>query len=195
MIASLTGKVALVAPDRLILEVAGVGFEVFAPAGVLQEASRAENLRLLTHLHVREDALTLFGFTRPGDKEAFERLIGISGIGPKTALAILSAFPADRLAQVIRGGDPSALKGVAGVGPKTAGRLILELQGKLTPGLTADAAAIFAETVEDDSVAALITLGYARNIAAAAVERVKRENGETDTSEVVRRALKLLSGS
>lgn len=194
MIATLTGKVAQVAIDRVVIEVGGIGFEVMAPLGVLEEASKVESLRLFTYLHVREDALTLYGFTRPGDRDAFERLIGVSGIGPKTALAILSVYPADRLSQIIRSGDPSGFKGVPGVGPKTVGRLMLELQGKLTPG-SAAVPAFFGETPADDSVAALVTLGYSQSAAAAAVERVKKENENLDTSAIVRQALRLLSGA
>lgn len=196
MIASLNGKVAHVAADRLVIEVGGVGFEVLAPLGVLEEASKAESLQLFTYLHVREDALTLYGFTRAGDRTAFERLIAVSGIGPKTALAILSVYPADRLSQIIRSGDPAGLKGVPGVGPKTVGRLMLELQGKLVPGSSSAAApAFFSDGPADDSVAALVALGYPQSIAEAAVARVRKERGVTDTAATVRQALKLLSAS
>lgn len=193
MIATLSGKVAHIGPDRMIIEVGGVGFEVLAPLGVLEEASRAETIRLFTHLHVREDALTLFGFTRMNERVAFERLIAISGIGPKTALAILSTYPPDRLAQIIRSGDPSGLKGVPGVGPKTAGRLILELQGKLSAA-TLDTAGFIDGNPGDDSVAALVALGYPANSAIAAVERARKESGSNDTAILVRLALKILAG-
>lgn len=173
MIAMLSGKVVQVGTDRLIIETGGIGFEVLVPLNVINEAVKVEQIKLFTYLHVREDAMVLYGFLAAADKKAFEQLTSVSGIGPKTALAILSALPAERLAAVIRGGDAAALKGIPGVGPKTAGRLVLELQGKFEAG-TFGTPAFMQEMPDDDSVAALMALGYQRATAAQAVEAARK---------------------
>lgn len=194
MIAMLSGKVVHAGSDRLIVETGGIGFEVLVPLNVLNEANKSEQIKLFTHLHVREDAMVLYGFLTAAEKKAFEQLNSVSGIGPKTALGILSALPAERLAAIIRGGDTAALKGIPGVGPKTAGRLVLELQGKFDAG-TFGTPAFLQELPEDDSVAALMALGYQRTAAAQAVEAARKELGNSggEASSVVRHALKLLT--
>ena len=176
MIAMLSGKVVQVGSDRLIVETGGIGFEVLVPLNVINEATKVEQIKLFTHLHVREDAMVLYGFLAATEKKAFEQLTSVSGIGPKTALAILSALPAERLAAVIRGGDATALKGIPGVGPKTAGRLVLELQGKFDASAFGTPA-FLQELPDDDSVAALMALGYQRAAAAQAVEAARKELG------------------
>jgi Holliday junction DNA helicase RuvA len=210
MIAMLSGRVVQAGSDRLIVETGGIGFEVLAPSNVINEAAKCEQIKLFTHLHVREDAMVLYGFLTATEKKTFEQLTSVSGIGPKTALAILSAVPAERLAAIIRGGDAAALKGIPGVGPKTAGRLVLELQGKFD-ATTFGAPAFMQELPEDDSVAALMALGYQRAAAAQAVEAARKALGggagadtgtgagtgacksAGDASSVVRHALKLLA--
>lgn len=138
MIGRLTGTVAEEEADgTFVLDVGGVGYEVLAPIGALGRArahARADGtLTFFVHTHVREDALSLFGFATPEDKAAFRTLIGISNVGPKMALALLSAMPAEDLARAVAGKDLTKLVGVPGIGKKTAERLLLELKDKLAP--------------------------------------------------------------
>jgi Holliday junction DNA helicase RuvA len=115
-----------------VLDVAGVGYEIFVPIGALSRlAEPPEEVIVHIHTHVREDALVLYGFPSLADRDAFRTVLGVSGVGPKIALAILSALPAESLAQAIALGDHAVFKGIPGVGKKTAERLLLELKDKI----------------------------------------------------------------
>ena len=132
MISYLRGQLLGVDEDRIMLEVQGIGYEVAVPSTVLQKLpSKGQELELYTHLHVREDALQLYGFSTPQERAMFRVLINARGIGPKVALTILDKFSADSLAAVLERGEVDPLLKVPGVGKKTAQRLILELKGKL----------------------------------------------------------------
>lgn len=138
MIGRLTGTVAAEEPDgTFVLEVGGVGYEVLAPLGALGrakgQATAGGELTFYVHTHVREDALSLFGFATPEDKAAFRTLISISNVGPKMALALLSAMTAEELARAVAGKDLTKLVNVSGIGKKTAERLLLELKDKIAP--------------------------------------------------------------
>jgi Holliday junction DNA helicase RuvA len=134
MIGRLTGKVAHQAADgTVIVDVGGVGYEVLVPLGTVGRVSvdPDEVATLWVHTHAREDALLLFGFASESEREAFRTLIGVSGVGPKTALAVLSALPADELQRAIQAKDLGRLTRISGIGKKTAERLVLELRDKL----------------------------------------------------------------
>jgi holliday junction DNA helicase RuvA len=138
VIGQLTGTVTSEEADgTFVLDVGGVGYEVVAPLGALGRAKAhvppGEKLTLYVHTHVREDALLLFGFATPDDKAAFRTLISVSNVGPKMALALLSAMPAEDLARAVMGKDLTRLLAVPGIGRKTAERLLLELKDKLAP--------------------------------------------------------------
>lgn len=138
MIGQLTGIVTVEEADgTFVLDVGGVGYEVLAPIGALgrakAEAAPSEKLTFYVHTHVREDALSLFGFATPDDKAAFRTLISVSNVGPKMALSLLSAMPADDLARAVVSKDLTKLTAVPGIGKKTAERLLLELKDKLVP--------------------------------------------------------------
>jgi holliday junction DNA helicase RuvA len=138
VIGQLTGTVTSEEPDgTFVLDVGGVGYEVVAPLGALGRAKAhvapGEKLTLYVHTHVREDALLLYGFATADDKAAFRTLISVSNVGPKMALALLSAMPADDLARAVVGKDLTRLLAVPGIGRKTAERLLLELKDKLAP--------------------------------------------------------------
>jgi Holliday junction DNA helicase RuvA len=141
MIAHLTGRLAFKAPTHLALDVHGVGYEVFIPLSTYYNLPNVdESLTLSIHTHVREDAIQLFGFSSRQEKDAFVLLMSVSGIGPKSALGILSALPVADLASAIQSGDVEKLETVPGIGKKSAGRLVLELKDKLIkihPGLMA----------------------------------------------------------
>ena len=132
MIALLTGRLAFKAPTHLALDVHGVGYEVFIPLSTYYNLPDLnETLTLSIHTHVREDAIQLFGFSTPQEKDAFVLLMSVSGIGPKSALGILSALPVSDLVSAIQSADVEKLETVPGIGKKSAGRLVLELKDKL----------------------------------------------------------------
>jgi Holliday junction DNA helicase RuvA len=176
MIGSVAGVLVETYVDGALVDVNGVGYRVLAPASVLARLPGAgENVRLHTHLHVREDALTLFGFTTAEERDLFEVLIGVNGIGPKGALAVLSVYAPDALRRAILGEDLHALTLIPGVGKKTASRMILELREKLGAG-GSDLAPIAGSPALREALgevrAALLQLGYSTTEAREAIERV-----------------------
>jgi Holliday junction DNA helicase RuvA len=183
MIASLRGTIVHLAVDHLVLEVGGVGYLVYAPRTVLGNVGAVgDPLFLLTVQIVREDSLSLYGFTTPEQRALFESLLGVTGIGPKVALNVLSAGAPDELRVAIAQGDTARLARVPGIGKKTAERLVLELKGKLdlkglptaAPGLTPAAAAVNNELAE-----LLVNLGYSTAEAAAAVAALPADAPDT----------------
>jgi holliday junction DNA helicase RuvA len=197
MIATLTGKVDSVGGESCIVNVNGVGYRVFMPLSALETLSRtAEPVKLYTHFHLREDGASLFGFLSPEDKTIFEKIIGVSGVGPKTALAILGTLPGERFREAIQREDHRVLTGVSGVGLKTAQRLILELKGKLAGGVhSGEPGAKIYPSVNSpvgDAIDALVALGYPLKEAAGVVDEIFAGNKNATTPEIVRQALKNL---
>lgn len=188
MIASLSGVVASVAGGAAVLEVGGVGYLVQAPAGVLAGLVPGRPARLLTYMVVREDSLTLYGFAAAGQRDLFQTLIGIGGVGPKIALAILSVFDPDALRLAVAAGDADALTAVPGVGKRSAQRILLDLKERLDVDgdLGGPPSARVAEVRE-----ALVALGYAPSELRGVLERVAGSDGPVE--EMVRAALRELS--
>lgn len=189
MIGRLSGTLLARRPPSLLVDVGGVGYELEAPMSTIFDLPAiGAPVTLLTHLVVREDAQILFGFCTELERDAFRQLIRISGIGARTALALLSGLSVDELAQAVADQDASRLTRVPGIGKKTAGRLLLELKGKLAA--PADAATTTGETAgEDDVVHALVALGYSERDASAARRRLP---AGIDVSEGIRQALRSL---
>lgn len=132
MIASLRGRVARVTPGSVVLEVGGVGYQLSATASACRLASDAEaEITLVTHLHVREDALQLYGFSSAGERELFELLLGVSGVGPKAALAIVSGYAPDQIRRAVAGGDHALFTSIPGIGRRTAERVVIDLKDKV----------------------------------------------------------------
>ena len=179
MIAHLRGRLLEKHPAHLILEASGVGYEVAIsiPSFSGLPAEGAE-VSLYIHTHVREDVLALYGFLRREEKQLFERLIGVSGIGPKLAMTVLSGIAPDALVTALRGNDLTALTRIPGVGKKTAERMVLELRDKLE-GLTAAPAPAPAGRMEGDVISALVNLGYQRSAAEDATKRALGKVGDT----------------
>src|SRR5918995_6052180 len=175
MIALLRGTLVDKAPNRLIVDVAGVGYDVQVPLStfyVLGESGAAVTLRI--HTHVREDAIALFGFATALELDLFERLIGISGIGPKLALAVLSGIEPAELIKAVRLQDVARLTAIPGIGKKTAERISLELKDRLpsTMAVPGQAAAASGEDqLRTDLLSALLNLGYPRPAAEKAIEK------------------------
>ncbi len=186
MIARLRGTPAGRSADGLLLDVNGVGYLVAATPGVLKRAEHASELTVETFLHVREDALQLYGFVDAGERELFTQLLTVSGIGPKVALAVVSGSPADELRRAIALGDHARFQAIPGIGRKTAERIVLELKEKVT---LVDAAVSAHDEVPTHLVArdALVELGYS---VAEAEERLAAVDPELPPAERVRIALR-----
>jgi holliday junction DNA helicase RuvA len=131
MIASLRGQALRVGPGIVILEVAGVGYQISATASACRRASAAGEVTLITHLHVREDAMQLFGFAEAAERDLFELLLGVSGVGPKAALAIVSGYAPDQVRRAVSAGDRALFTSIAGIGQKTAERILIDLKDKV----------------------------------------------------------------
>lgn len=174
MIAGLKGRIERVLADAVLIDVGGVIYEVNTSQTTLDELGDAGNdARVFTHLYVREDQLTLYGFSSPDELHLFETLIGVSGVGPRLALAILSRVRPEVLEVAINGENAELLATVPGIGRKTAARLILELRGKLVPSSGVGAALPSQE--DGEVLAALRSLGYTTAEAHGALTRVPRD--------------------
>jgi Holliday junction DNA helicase RuvA len=169
MIAHLRGRLLSKQPDRAIVEAAGVGYDVAISIPTFSDLPKAgAEVALHIHTHVREDAISLFGFLRPEEKKLFEKLISVSGIGPTLAVKILSGMSTEFLVAAIRGNDLASLTKIPGVGKKTAERMVLELRDKLDQFGVAPSV-VTATPVEEDVMSALVNLGYQRPAAERAV--------------------------
>ncbi len=200
MIASLTGRLAFKAPTYLILDVQGVGYEVFIPLSTYYGLPNlSDSLSVSVHTHVREDAIQLFGFLTSQEKDAFVMLTSVSGVGPKLALSVLSALPVSDLVSAIQSGDVEKLTTVPGIGNKSASRLVLELKdkvGKLHPGLSpaSDSPRLGQDAIFDDALSALVNLGYRPQDAKEALKQVKKSNAESIVlKDMIRESLKELA--
>ena len=182
MIAHLRGKIVSKHPNQVIVEAGGVGYDVNITIPTFSALPAAgSEVTLHIHTHVREDQLALYGFLRAEEKRLFERLIGVSGIGPKLAVTILSGMAADAMVAALRDNDIARLTRIPGIGKKTAERMVLELRDKLE-GLAAAPVAPQASPLEEDVLSALVNLGYQRVAAERALERVAR-NGKGESFE------------
>jgi Holliday junction DNA helicase RuvA len=196
VIARLTGTILDLKTDRIVLDVHGVGYELAIPLGTFSALPPAgEKAVLHVHTHVREDALQLFGFATPQEKYVFERLISVSGIGPKVALTVLSGLPLPELVGAIASQNVRLLSTIPGVGKKLAERLGLELKEKLAAfGLAGAAGGAAAKTsVVEDAIGALQNLGYKALQAEQAVESAVRSVGASDLNKILSAALKSLA--
>ena len=180
MIAHLRGKLIAKHPNQAIVETGGVGYDVTISVPTYSELpSLGAEISFFIHTHVREDALALFGFLRAQEKQLFERLLSVSGIGPKLAITILSGMAADAMVAAIKGNNVAALTRIPGIGKKTAERMVLELRDKLDAfGVPAEAAASVSP-VEEDVISALVNLGYQRPMAEKALARLGSLSGES----------------
>lgn len=192
MIAQLAGALAQKSPDHLIIDVQGVGYQVFVSLNSFYRLPEpGDRVSLLIHTHVREDALQLYGFLDREEKDLFQLLLGISGIGPRLAINILSGTPAHELQGALEAGDVLRLTAIPGVGKKTAERLVLELRDKvkLLKGAREGDNGRRATGVEAEAISALLNLGYRRSEAERAV-KAAWVGGAADLESVIRSALK-----
>jgi Holliday junction DNA helicase RuvA len=175
VIAHLRGTLLAKHPNQAIVETHGVGYDVTITVSAFSEMPAAgSEVALHIHTHVREDALSLYGFLRIAEKQLFEKLLTVSGIGPKLAITILSGMPADEMVNAIRSGDVARLTRIPGIGKKTAERMVLELREKLPASSGAAEVSLGAASpVEEDVISALVNLGYQRAAAEKALNATR----------------------
>jgi holliday junction DNA helicase RuvA len=181
MIAHLRGKLIARHPNQVIVDTMGVGYDVTISVPTFSELPPAGGeVALHIHTHVREDQIALYGFLRPEEKHLFEKLISVSGIGPKLAITIISGMPTDEMTSAIRGNDVARLTKIPGIGRKTAERMVLELRDKLPPAGTDQVHVVPSfSAVQEDVLSALINLGYQRASAEKALSTIEK-NGSFD---------------
>jgi holliday junction DNA helicase RuvA len=203
LIAQLTGKLIHKQPNTIIIDIAGVGYEVTIPLSTFYVlGDLGSDVTLKVHTHVREDLIQLFGFWTAIEKELFLKVTTVSGIGPKLGITMLSGMPAAELVQAIKNNDVTRLTAIPGIGRKTAERVVIELRDKVAAialeelaGERAQSveAAITEATIRDDTIAALMALGYPKPVAEKAVATATREEGDRTIEAILKRSLKRLS--
>ena len=202
MIAYLKGKVLTITSETAIVEVGGVGYELYCSGGAFRKITVGETVELYTYLQVKEDGITLFGFGAPKEKELFLKVISVSGVGPKMGIAILTGLSADEFTRAVATADVKRLSAVKGLGKKTAEKIVLELHGKISAAevmsasedpftkalenASAPTAALSA--LEEEAVSALMGLGFTRSESTQAVKRAK-EQGAKSVEDIIRKAL------
>ncbi|MBM3784507.1 MAG: Holliday junction branch migration protein RuvA [Acidobacteria bacterium] len=198
MIAHLRGTVLEKHPNSVILEAGGVGYELTIPVSTFSQLPEAgKEAKLRVHTHVREDAFLLYGFGTAEEKLLFEKLITVSGIGPRVAVTALSGIAPAELVQAIKGGDLVTLTRVPGIGKKTAERMVVELRDKLDIAFAGQAAVAFVKgeslsELELDLISALVNLGSQRPNAETAVRKAKAANPNGDFEALFRKSMELV---
>jgi len=195
MIAHLRGKLLAKHPNQAIVETAGVGYDVTISVPTFSDLpALGAEVALHIHTHVREDLIALYGFLRPTEKLLFEKLIMVSGIGPKLAITILSGMAADEMVGAIRGNDIARLTRIPGIGKKTAERMVLELRDKLPEALPTSAPAVPSmNATEEDVLSALVNLGYQRPVAEKALAAAMKNAKGGSFDALFRDSLAMLS--
>ncbi|OGF54958.1 MAG: Holliday junction DNA helicase RuvA [Candidatus Fraserbacteria bacterium RBG_16_55_9] len=195
MIHHLEGMIVESQDEYLVMEVGGIGYRIYTSRVTREEHyNRTGLIKLYTHLHVREDEITLYGFSTPEERELFELLLTVTGVGPKVALGILSATTPQRLQEAIVSESTTSLTGIKGIGKKTAERLILELRDKIAR-IPLGGKPLPAYTRRDEVALRALTrsLGFGEREARQALEEARATHGEMQTEELIKRALELLS--
>lgn len=202
MIALISGKIAHKGISHIVVDTQGVGYRIFIPLTTFYELpEEGQTVTLQVHTHVKQDAIHLFGFYTIQERELFELMLSVSGIGPKMAMNILSGISAHELLQAISSGNLGKLISIPGVGKKMAERLILELKEKVVKKMVAenipagDAVTKATEVLREDVLSALVNLGYKSNAAKDAVDRVLQDSGEAlAMDQLLKKTLKILAG-
>ena len=198
MIAYLRGKVMAVTEETVVLDVNGVGYEVYCSGGAFKKIGNGDTAELYTYLQVKEDGMTLFGFASPKEKELFLKVLSVQGVGPKLGIAILTGLSADEFTLAVQTADVKRLSAVKGLGKKTAEKIVLELHGKISAAEVMSASGVDPtkatepqtklSAVEEDAVAALMGLGFTKAESAQAV-KIAREAGASSVEEIIMKAL------
>ena len=188
MIAHIRGTIEDVEDNSIVIDVGGLGYRVFVPRGIIESHDGVgEPVKLLTHLQLKDDEMILYGFLNRDELEIFQALIGVSGVGAKTALGILSSFKPDELRSAVVGGDLDKLTSIKGLGKKTASRIVLELGERLVMRTTLPKGF-------DDAIEGLVALGYSRNDSEKAIKKVLDERGEhLRVEDIIKAGLRILT--
>ncbi len=198
MIAYLRGKVMGLTEETVVLDVNGVGYEVYCSGGAFKKIGNADTAELYTYLQVKEDGITLFGFASIKEKELFLKVLSVQGVGPKLGIAILTGLSADEFTLAVQTADVKRLSAVKGLGKKTAEKIVLELHGKISAAEVINAGGdeltkttetpTKLSAIEEDAVAALMNLGFSKTESVNAVKKA-RENGAVGLEDIIMRAL------
>jgi holliday junction DNA helicase RuvA len=195
VIAFVEGKLAVKSPAQLVVDCGGVGYAINISLHTYEQLSQAEHARVLTHLVVKEDSHTLYGFAEEDERQLFLHLISVSGVGANTARMILSSITPPEIKHAITSGNWALLKSVKGIGPKTAQRIVIDLQDKLkkTEG-TGDfiSSATPANKALEEALSALVMLGFSRNEAEKGLQKVRQQNPAYTVEELVKHTLKYI---
>ncbi|UNB50023.1 Holliday junction branch migration protein RuvA [Mycolicibacterium sp. YH-1] len=192
MIASVRGEVVDIALDHAVIEAAGVGYKVMATPSTLATLRRGTEARLIIAMIVREDSMTLYGFADGDARDLFSTLLGVSGVGPKIALATLAVYDAQALRQALADGDVTALTRVPGIGKRGAERMVLELRDKIGPVTPGGVALAGGRAIRGPVVDALVGLGFAAKQAEEATDKVLAGDPDATTQSALRAALSML---
>jgi len=196
MITYIKGAITFKNPTFIVVETGGIGYHINISLNTYAQIEKAEQVRILTHVQIKEDAHTLYGFAEESERQLFRLLISVSGVGPATAQVALSALTPDDLRNAIIGEDVNTFKQVKGIGPKTAKRIILDLKDKVLKesGQSSTLISPQGNTIRNEALSALVALGFARPQVQRAVNRVLRDNKDIAASEVlIKLALRELS--
>lgn len=196
MIAYLKGEITFKSPTFILVEAGGVGYHVNISLNTYSQVEKLENVKILTHLHIKEDSHTIYGFAEAAERSLFVHLISVSGIGPSTAQILLSSLNPEEVRAAIIGEDVNAFKRVKGIGPKTAKRIILDLKDKMVKESGESPLAVLPQgnTIRDEALSALVALGFARIQVQKVLNKVLKENPSMNSVEnLIKLALKQLS--
>ncbi len=196
MISYVKGAITHKAPTYIIVEAGGIGYYINISLQTYAQIEKLETVKILTHLHIKEDSHTLFGFADGAERSLFIHLISVSGVGPNTAQILLSSLRPEEVRSAIIGEDVNTFRQVKGIGPKTAKRIILDLKDKMMKDAGDDATLIAPadNTLRTEALSALVTLGFSKAQAQKELNKVLRENtGIRSSEELIRQALKQLS--
>lgn len=196
MITYVKGSIAHKTPSFVVIEAGGLGYHINISLYTYTKIEKAETAKLLTHFHVKEDQQTLYGFFEETERALFRMLIGVNGVGPATALVVLSSMNADEFRAAVIGEDVAAIRRVKGIGPKTAQRIILDLKDKMTKESFASPTMLSPQsnTQRAEALSALVNLGFARPAVQRALNRVFTATPDPGSSEeIIKRALRELS--
>lgn len=194
MIGFLSGRLLRKAPQELLLDVSGVGYRVLVPVSTFcRLGPPGDETRLHIHTHVREDQITLFGFATPLEQEIFERLLAVSGVGPKVALGVLSGIEPEELVQALRANDIARLTRIPGIGKKTAERLVLELRDRIAGLAVPTTAPAHSSPAREDLASALANLGYSPSEVERAVAATLKSHPDAPLGELLREALRAIT--
>lgn len=192
MIGYLKGKIISSKPTQIVLDVNGVGYKVGISINTFEKIVNKAEVSLFIHTHVKEDSISLYGFFTEPEKEMFELLISISGIGPKIALGLLSGISVDSLKEAIEEGNVTRITAVPGIGRKTAERLVLELRSKVE-GISAEEFTALQPSTKNEAISALSTLGYNVKIAEKVIREILSENIDFALEDLIKNALSRLN--